>query len=287
MHGARRREGRVVGRAGLMVLLALAGGATAALPAQPIVARCDSLLRASVVGLAKDELRLALRKADSERPLPAGPAMFVLDAIRQHFEMPGSVSTDVFLPVGASQGHGVIVSRLYAELTREGRVKKVGMLIRSSSPALDAALAKAVQAADADQSIGPIGELTDAGMLPVVLDLTTISSASIGVQDAPSIPVGVVSMPVVRGYTTAQATHWPLVRNEEMGRQVVGSISLDYIVDRDGKVAPNTTDVRLYSSEDFAGQVLRALPSWLHSPATVQGCPVRQFAYRRVGAEWR
>mgnify|MGYP002778226960 CR=1 FL=1 len=272
---------------------ALSAGATLALalhaPAGPLAAQgsdraCGDVVATAQRGTWRAELRLAIRIADSDRPLPRPAADYVLDAIRQHLVLPPALGTDTWLAGGDSTGYAVLVSRLYVELGRDdGRVRKLGALVRSGSPDLDAAFARAVRAADTAQAIGPIPELTDRSVLPAVLDLTTISSAAIAVAEPASIAVGALELPVVRRFAAARPLARPWVRLGEDAKQVGGELSLDYVVDRDGTVAPTSTDVRLFSSEAFVGQVLRAMPLWRHEPARIAGCPVRQFTWQRTG----
>lgn len=153
-------------------------------------------------------------------------------------------------------------------LHRDGHISGTRLVTPSTMPNFDSALTSAITSAVATRAIAAIPSSVTADSL--VLSLYVGRHADGG------------DKPYLEKRTTCPA--WPLADNPQplyppdmQSQDVRGFVRLQFMVDEDGKLDPNTVQVLQSSGDPFTDAVRAVLPNLRYKPATVQGTKIRQL----------
>ena len=153
-------------------------------------------------------------------------------------------------------------------LHRNGRVSGVRLVTPSSMANFDSALTSAIASAAATNAIAAIPATVTTDSL--VLSLYVGRRADGG------------DTPYLEKRTICPA--WPLAGNptpfyppDMKTQDVRGFVRVQFMVDEDGKLDPNTVQVLQSSGDPFTEAVRAVLPNLRYEPATVQGTKIRQL----------
>ncbi len=226
--------------------------------------RCDSSALRTPIGVQVDTLRVLLRRADLVAPLPSQWALLALDEVRRNFAMPTALAFSAYVS-GRTAGEAVTTAHasLLFDALADGDVRVRGMLARSGSDALDAALAAAVRLAGAQRAFAPLP--TNSGRsLPLV--------AAVMFWQGDSLRAGMdlaeLQLPRYRDFVALPQDS--STSNDEMG-SVVQAIAM---FDDRGRVLPETVDFFSVTDPNFARQLVRRTSSVTIIPVRIAGCAV-------------
>jgi TonB family protein len=153
-------------------------------------------------------------------------------------------------------------------LHRDGHISGTRLVTPSTMANFDSALTSAITSAATTKAIAAIPASVTADSL--VLSLYVGRHADGG------------DKPYLEKRTTCPA--WPLADNPQplyppdmQSQDVRGFVRLQFMVDEDGKLDPNTVQVLQSSGDPFTEAVRAVLPTLRYKPATVQGTKIRQL----------
>ncbi|HEX6807739.1 MAG TPA: energy transducer TonB [Gemmatimonadaceae bacterium] len=153
-------------------------------------------------------------------------------------------------------------------LHRDGHISGARLVTPSTMANFDSALTSAITSAATTKAIAAIPSSVTADSL--VFSLYVGRHADGG------------DKPYLEKRTTCPA--WPLADNPQplyppdmQSQDVRGFVRLQFMVDEDGKLDPNTVQILQSSGDPFTDAVRAVLPSLRYKPATVQGTKIRQL----------
>ena len=153
-------------------------------------------------------------------------------------------------------------------LHRDGHISDTRLVTPSSMANFDSALTSAIMSAATTKAIAAIPSSVTADSLVLSLYVGRRVDGS--------------DKPYLEKRTTCPA--WPLADNPQplyppdmKSQDVRGFVRVQFMVNEDGKLDPNTVQVLQSSGDPFTEAVRAILPTLRYQPATVQGTKIRQL----------
>jgi TonB family protein len=233
-----------------------------------------------------------LSRVGSKAAIPPTFSSAVVEAIAAHLTLPRPLEMGVYGPwrynsvaVTAKQpiqATPTFSSEFVVVFRRDGTVKSLELSQQSQSPALEAAIARAIKAADSARDFPLITDATDKRELPVFIDFFFSDSLSAGsyAMFRASVPIYVASNLVKQ-----LPTFVPEYPKDLRRQGISGDVVLDFVVDESGQVAERSYRIVKLSDVPFGEAVLAALPKMRFEPMRIGGCAVKalveqSFAFR-------
>jgi TonB family protein len=263
-------------------------------PGAVVAFACDSATLPRAIGTRRDTLRLMARGGAGLPKLPPEWTQFRLDEISRRVVLPSPLVLDVYGAIASGRDttsrrdgklRGRMAPAIYGELMvafdSGGRVARVEVAAHSLVPGLDAALVRAVFAADSLDQPLPMREAKSRQPI-LFLSLTTTRPPLPAGGDGGRFvrPVSVLDVPLYDDAVnarTAPESRGPAYPREERSVYRQGSVRMQFVIDETGHVLDGTARVERYTSTAFAQAVLTALPIIQFTPARIGDCPVRQL----------
>jgi TonB family protein len=235
--------------------------------------------------MTKETVRLtavgSLLRFGSLEPLPDGFSSAVIDAVSRHIAVPSPLALSVYAVKSSSPGVLTRPQSFFPSFSSEflvvfrlnGSIKKLTLIQRSLAPEVDAAVAKAIYAADSANSFPPISEATRDSELTVFIEF--------GLTDFPaqrSYPIFIATVPLYSPAYDAIPSKSAIRISTSGSRQPMeGKVVLEFVVDEGGKIVQGAYRFAEISDEDFGRAVLAAIPTLRFQPARIGDCLVKQF----------
>jgi TonB family protein len=282
------RERHAVKVAVLVALLAGSFVASAQAPrgaADTMQARCDSLLRASVVDSQRVVVRSILARRDGEA-FPKSDAGIILQEFGAHLRLPRPMRLPVFSP-GPVQMHSLRllrgedttlrVPRLDATfrftMLRDGSAKRLEVVRPSLIPGLDSAAIASLQQMVAEKLFPFVSDDVVGDSIPFALRLTSGDGGS-GV-DVPLFASYFPRIPVVDA-ERREPSPMPTYPDTERAVGAEGDVLFQVVVSSDGTPDLATLEVMHATTRGFAIAAFDAVREMRWTPAHVGACNVPQ-----------
>ena len=160
---------------------------------------------------------------------------------------------------------------------RGGRVALASITSSTGSPEIDEALLRAIAAADSLQMVPPLPEnhREPAALLRLRVTTTQPTDRVSLPRFRVSLPITWITSPLVPAdRLSARPPEYPRTLRE---RGIEGMVIAQFVVDREGRMEPNTLRFLRARHVEFVDAVIRVLPGYRFKPARVGRCPVRQL----------
>lgn len=227
-----------------------------------------------------------MHRVDGKLALPDHFAALAMGAIAEHLTVPqplqlaayggqGTVTWEDLLEKKPKTAHLSISMELMISWKKDGSLKRVGLAQSSLDPEFDAAIIRAILAADSSRAFPMQNEGIAGKELNTYVDVDLVTTVPAGAHELfrLRLPVLVLDNPV-RPILHKYSPKYP---DDLRKRGIEGQVSLKYVVDERGRTIPESYRVVKFSHREFARAVLDELPNTRFDPAKVGGCPVKQM----------
>ena len=273
-------------------LFVLALAACAVLGADPVRAQhgddsaaCALRLSAPTADSADVELRLFVNTFDSERPLPPSYELMIAEGVRQFMVLPRAVPTDVYDGRSSPMAGPVIQGEYRAFLHRDGHLTQGRVVGGTLNPVFDGSILRAVVGLDSSLLLPPLDSLTLPGEDSVDVDLVLGSStlmettadimrALLNVGQVPLVDLRLPQRRVTQAVRPGAGNMPPAYPLGVSSVLQHGSVSIQFVVGRDGKPDMRTAEIHAATRPEFATMALNALRHYRYAPLRVEGCAV-------------
>ncbi len=227
-----------------------------------------------------------MHRADGRVALPGDFAALAMGAITDYLVVPQPLRLEVYGGEGTVTIQDLLAKKprtthldfgmeLLISWKKNGSLKRIGIAQSSLIPELDAAMIRAVVAADSARAF-PMRNAGIAGEeLNTYVDLGLSASVPAGSHELfrLTLPVLVLDSPV-RPILHRYSPKYP---DELRRRGIEGQVSFQFVVDERGRTIPGSYRLVKFSHREFARAVLDELQITRFDPARVGGCPVKQI----------
>jgi hypothetical protein len=242
---------------------------------------CDNLAT-FVTGTTKLTAVGKLLRFGSHTPIPDDFAQAVIEAIAEHLVVPSPLTLNVYsrrvnlLGPGKSADLGALFPSFSSEFLivfrRNGTLKKLSMTQESLAPTIDAAIGRAINAADSARLFPPIAEATKESELTVFIDFDLT-----GFPERKSFPLFRATVPLYAAnrHVSPFSPVQPKYPEELRKHNIEGDVGLMFVVDESGRVVQGAYRLTQVAEEEFGKAVLAVLPQLRYTPARIGSCPVK------------
>ncbi len=262
----------------------------------------------------KGTLTLALDPGYGIRPVDSTSALTALSIVNDELVLPTPLELPPVIaqswpspPATAdspAQGFQGFMGEAFVEVTRDGKLKRVGLTQTTLVPSIDVALVAAVTKAAEEGAFFVYQEAAHGSGGYLFVELRTIplpefeqkpsdfthhqapaglgapyaTEPRVAVKGAPlALPIRYLRIPIVRLTSVLglpKKRPAPVFPRDELNAGQEGFVNIEFVVGPDSVIIPGTLRVANGMTAGFAKAVVKAVAGYRFEPATVNRCPI-------------